>query len=168
MTTALAPLYEIAGEAHKLYEMLMDMDASEEAIADTLEAETDMVPKVQSYGFVIRNMEAMESAINVEAERLMLRARILAKRRDALKQHLLDAMVYAGVKKVEHPQFTISVANNPAAVEIFDECQIPADFMTDPKPPEPKPDKRLIKQAIQDGFDVPGAKLVQGVSLRIK
>jgi hypothetical protein len=40
--------------------------------------------------------------------------------------------------------------------------------MTDPKPPEPKPDKRLIKQAIQDGNEVPGAKLVQGVSLRIK
>lgn len=158
------------GNAHwpELYEKLMDMDASEEAIADTLEAETDMVPKVQSYGFVIRNMEALESAINAEAERLALRARILARRRDALKQRLLDAMVYAGVKKVEHPQFTISVANNPVAVEIFDERQIPADYMTDPKPPEPKPDKRLIKQAIQDGNEVPGAKLVQGVSLRIK
>jgi hypothetical protein len=113
-------------------------------------------------------MDALEAAINAEAERLALRGRIIAKRRDALKHRLLDAMVYAGVKKVEHPQFTISVANNPAAVEIFDERQIPADYMTDPKPPEPKPDKRLIKAAIQDGHDVPGAKLVQGVSLRIR
>jgi len=166
--TALAPLYEIAGEARTIYEKLMDLDLDEQVIQDTLEAETDMVPKVQSYGFVIRNMDALEAAINAEAERLALRGRIIAKRRDALKHRLLDAMVYAGVKKVEHPQFTISVANNPAAVEIFDERQIPADYMTDPKPPEPKPDKRLIKAAIQDGHDVPGAKLVQGVSLRIR
>ncbi|KCB25937.1 siphovirus Gp157 family protein [Bordetella hinzii] len=166
--TMLAPLYEIAGEARAIYEKLMDMDADDQTIADTLEAETDMVPKVQSYGFVIRNMEALETAINAEAERLALRARILANRREALKKRLLDAMVYAGVQKVEHPQFTISVQKNPASVEIFDERQIPADYMTEPKPPEPKPNKTLIKKAIQDGFDVPGAKLVQSVRLAIK
>lgn len=166
--TTLAPLYEIAGEARAIYEKLMDMDADEQTIADTLEAETDMVPKVQSYGFVIRNMEAMQAAINAEAERLATRARILAKRQEALKQRLLDAMVYAGIQKVEHPQFTISVQKNPPSVDIFDERQIPADYMTEPKPPEPKPNKTLIKKAIQDGFDVPGAKLEQGVRLSIK
>lgn len=166
--TTLAPLYEIAGEARAIYEKLMDMDADEQTIADTLEAETDMVPKVQSYGFVIRNMEAMQAAINAEAERLATRARILAKRQEALKQRLLDAMVYAGIQKVEHPQFTISVQKNPPSVDIFDERQIPADYMTEPKPPEPKPNKTLIKKAIQDGFDVPGAKLEQCMRLSIK
>jgi len=166
--TTLAPLYEIAGEARAIYEKLMDMDADEQTIADTLEAETDMVPKVQSYGFVIRNMEAMQAAINAEAKRLATRARILAKRQEALKQRLLDAMVYAGIQKVEHPQFTISVQKNPPSVDIFDERQIPADYMTEPKPPEPKPNKTLIKKAIQDGFDVPGAKLEQGMRLSIK
>lgn len=164
----LAPLYEVAAEHRALYEKLMDMDADEQTVLDTLEAETDMIPKVQSYGFVIRNMEAMETAINVETARLALRGKIIAKRVAAIKQRLLDAMVYANVQKVEHPQFTISVAKNPASVDVFDERQIPADYMTDPKPPEPKPNKTLIKKAIQDGFDVPGAKLVNGVSLRIR
>lgn len=166
--TTLAPLYQIAEEHRALYDKLMDMDADEQTIADTLEAETDMIPKVQSYGFVIRNMEALETAVNVEAERLAMRARIIAKRSAAIKQRLLDAMVFANVQKVEHPQFTISVQKNPSSVDVFDERQIPADYMTDPKPPEPKPNKTLIKKAIQDGHDVPGAKLVQGVSLRIK
>lgn len=164
----LAPLYEVAAEHRALYEKLMDMDADEQMVLDTLEAETNMIPKVQSYGFVIRNMEAMQSMINAEAERLALRASIIAKRTAAIKQRLLDAMVYANVQKVEHPQFTISVAKNPASVDIFDERQIPADYMTDPKPPEPKPNKTLIKKAIQDGFEIPGAKLVSGVSLRIR
>lgn len=113
-------------------------------------------------------MEALESAVNAEAERLAMRARIIANRREALKKRLLDAMVYSGIQKVEHPQFTISVQKNPPNVDVFDERQIPADYMTAPKPPEPKPNKTLIKKAIQDGFDVPGAKLVQGVALRIR
>lgn len=167
MTTP-APLYEVAGEALAIYEKLMDLDLDDQAIQDTLEAETDMVPKVQSYGFVIRNMEALESAVNAEAERLATRARIIANRREALKKRLLDAMVYSGIQKVEHPQFTISVQKNPPSVDVFDERQIPAEYMTDPKPPEPKPNKTLIKKAIQDGFEVPGAKLVQGVGLRIR
>lgn len=166
--TVLAPLYEIAGEARAIYEKLMDMDADEQTIADTLEAETDMVPKVQSYGFVIRNMEAMEVAIRAEAERLALRARVLATRRESLKQCLLNAMIYAGVQKVEHPQFTISVQKNPPSVDIFDERQLPADYLTDPPPPAPKPDKKLIAQAIKDGADVPGARLTQGFRLNIR
>lgn len=164
----LAPLYEVAGEARAIYEKLMDLDLDDQAIQDTLEAETDMVPKVQSYGFVIRNMEALETAVNAEAERLTLRARVIANRREALKKRLLDAMVYSGVQKVEHPQFTVSVQKNPPSVDVFDEDQIPTEYMTDPKPPAPKPNKTLIKKAIQDGFDVPGAKLVQGVALRIR
>ncbi|NLZ11100.1 MAG: siphovirus Gp157 family protein [Alcaligenaceae bacterium] len=166
--TTLAPLYEIAGEARAIYEKLMDMDADDQTIADTLEAETDMVPKVQSYGFVLRNMEAMQAATMAEADRLAMRARTMAKRSETLKQRLLDAMVYAGVQKVEHPQFTISVQKNPQSVEVFDERQIPVDYMTEPKPPEPKPNKTLIKKALQDGFDVPGAKLCQGFRLSIK
>lgn len=166
--STLAPLYEVAAEHRALYDKLMDMEADDQTVIDTLEAESDMALKVQSYGFVIRNMEAMESATGAEAERLALRSKLIAKRVAAVKQRLLDAMVYAGVQKVEHPQFTISVAKNPASVDVFDERQIPADYMTEPKPPEPKPNKTLIKKAIQDGFDVPGAKLVQGVSLRIR
>ena len=82
----LAPLYEIAAEHRALYDKLMDMDADEQAIIDTLQAETDMIPKVQSYGLVIRNMEALEVAVNVEAERLAMRAKLIAKRMAAIKQ----------------------------------------------------------------------------------
>ena len=166
--TTLAPLYDIAQEHRALYDQLMDMDADEQTIADTLEAESDMIPKVQSYGFVIRNMEALQAAVNAEAERLATRARILAKRQELIKQRLLDAMVYAGVQKVEHPQFTISVQKNPPSVDIFDERQIPADYIMSPPAPPPKPDKKLIKAALADGYDVPGAKLSQGVRLSIR
>lgn len=161
-------LYEISHEHKALADRLMDLDLDEAAIADTLEAESGLIEKAQSYGFVIRNLEAFEAAISAESNRLALRAKQASNRVAAIKKRLLDAMIYTGTQKVEHPQFTISVAKNPASVDVFDERQIPADYMTEPKPPEPKPNKTLIKKAIQDGFDVPGAKLVNGVSLRIR
>lgn len=161
-------LYEIAHEHKALAEQLMDLDLDEQTIQDTLEAESDLISKAQSYGFVIRNLEAHQAATAAEAERLALRAKQARNRIDAIKQRLLDAMVLTGTQKIEHPQFTISVAKNPASVVIFDERQVPDAYLTDPKPPAPKPDKRLIKKAIEEGYEVPGAKLVQGVSLRIR
>src|SRR5690606_40917861 len=161
-------LYEIAHEHKALADKLMDLDLDEQAIKDTLEAESDLIPKAQSYGFVIRNLEAHQAAISAEAERLALRAKRAKSRIDAVKQRLLDAMVMTGTQKIEHPQFTISVTKNPTGVDIFDERQIPDAYMADPKPLAPKPDKRLIKKAIEEGYEVPGAKLEQGVSLRIR
>ena len=161
-------LYQIAHEHKALADTLMDLELDDQAIADTLEAESDLIPKAQSYGFVIRNLEAHQAAVAAEAERLNLRAKQAAKRVETIKQCLLDAMVHTNTQKVEHPQFTISVAKNPASVDVFDERQIPADYMTDPKPPAPRPDKRLIKKALDDGFDVPGAKLTQGARLQIR
>ena len=51
---------------------------------------------------------------------------------------------------------------------VFDAAQVPVNYMTDPKPPEPAPDKALIKKALKDGFDVPGARIVKRDRLEIK
>ena len=161
-------LYEIAGAHKELADKLMNLDLPDDVIADTLGAESGLVEKAQSYGFVIRNLEAYEAAVSADANRQMLRAKQAHNRAAAIKQRLLDAMLYTNTQRIEHPQFVISVAKNPTAVEIFDEAQIPADYMNSPPPPAPRPDKTLIKKAIADGFDVPGAKLVQGVRLSIK
>lgn len=161
-------LYEVVQEHQAIAEQLMDLELDEQTIQDTLEAESELIPKAQSYGFVIRNLEAHHAAIMAEAERLSLRAKVAKNRIEAIKKRLLDAMVVTGTQKIEHPQFTIRVAKNPPSVDVFDERQIPADYMTQPKPPAPRPDKRRIKEAIEAGTDVPGAKLEQGVSLRIR
>lgn len=55
-----------------------------------------------------------------------------------------------------------------AAVEIYDDKQIPAQFMTTPKPPEPKPSKTEIAKAIKAGIEVPGARIIKRDRLEIK
>jgi hypothetical protein len=55
-------------------------------------------------------------------------------------------------------------------VSIFDEKQIPAEFMRtpEPKPPVPVPNKKAIAEAIKAGIDVPGAKIVKSDRLEIR
>lgn len=161
-------LYQISHEHRALADALQDMDLDEQTIADTLEAESGLVDKSQSVAFVIRNLEAFADQVKAEADTMAERAKRVRNRADAVKKYLHECMTLAGVQKIEHPQFTLSIAKNPASVQILDDKQIPAKFMRQPEPPPPAPDKKAIKAAIDAGEEVPGAKLTQGTSLRIK
>ncbi len=161
-------LYQISQEHRALADALQDMDLDDQTIADTLDAESGLVEKSQSVAFVIRNMEALAAAVKAEADAMTERAKRVQKRADSIKVYLHSCMTLAGVQKIEHPQFTLSIAKNPAGVQILDEQQIPAQFMRQPEPPPPAPDKKSIKAAIEAGEEVPGAKLTQSTSLRIK
>jgi hypothetical protein len=160
-------LYTIAAEHRALADRLQNMDLDEAAIADTLEAESSLVEKSQSVAFVIRNLESFADAVKAEADAMADRAKRVRNRADAVKKYLHQCMNLAGVQKIEHPQFTISVRKNPESVQIDGVDLIPADYMRE-IPAKSEPDKTLIKKAIKDGFNVPGASLVRGESLQIK
>lgn len=161
-------LYQISQEHRALADALQDMDLDAQTIADTLEAESGLVEKSQAVAFVIRNLEAFADQVKAEADAMADRAKRVRSRADAVKGYLHSCMTLAGVQKIEHPQFTLLIAKNPASVQILDDKQLPAKFMRQPEPPPPAPDKKAIKAAIEAGEEVPGAKLTQGTSLRIK
>ena len=52
-------------------------------------------------------------------------------------------------------------------MEVFDSLQVPADYMRE-VPATYTADKALIKKAIQDGFEVPGAKMTRSKRLVCK
>jgi hypothetical protein len=60
------------------------------------------------------------------------------------------------------------VRENPAAVEVYEPGLIPQQFMRQPEPPPPSPDKTAIKDALKAGKDVPGCRLTQGKRLDIR
>lgn len=161
-------LYHVAAEHRALADYLQNMDLDEATISDTLEAESNLVEKSQSVAFVIRNLEAFADTVKAEADAMADRAKRVRNRADAVKKYLHQCMNLAGVQKIEHPQFTISIRKNPASVQIDGVDLIPAEFMCTPEPPPPAPDKKAIKAAIEAGKDVPGASLVRGESLQIK
>ena len=163
-------LYEIAAEYRDMAAKLADLDLDEQTIADTLEAEGGaLVEKGQNVAFVVRNLEASAEAIKQAEAAMAARRKAIENRAARIRAYLLDGMRIAGIQKIESPYFAISIKRNPPAVDVFDEAQVPAEYRRDPPPPPPPaPDKKLIAQAIKDGAEVPGCRLLQGERVEIK
>lgn len=162
-------LYIIAHEYRAMVERLLETQDDAAAIADTIEAEAyPLEVKAQNVAYAIRNLEASAAAIKEAEAQMAERRKRIEKRAEAIRDYLKNCMEHAGIQKIECPHFQLSIAKNPASVEIYEAALIPADYMKEAPPPPPSPDKTLIKQAIKDGFDVPGARLTHGTRLNIK
>lgn len=162
-------LFEIAGEYRLMADKLADLDLPDDVIADTLQAESGALEvKATNVAFVVRNLEATAEAIKSAEAQMAARRKAIESRGKRLREYLLAGMQYAGVRKIDSPHFSIALKKNPPSVEVLDEKQIPPDYWTDPPPPPKAIDKRLILQAMKDGFDVPGCKLNQGERVEIK
>ena len=162
-------LHEIAIQYRQEAGMLQDLDLDEQTLADTLEAAAwPLEVKAQNTAAVIQNLEATAEAIDEHIKAATARKKAIQNRAAWLREHLLHGMQLAGVQKIECPAFRISVANNPEAVDVYEAALIPAQYLRQPEPPPPAPDKAAIKQALQAGIEVQGARLVRGQRLSIK
>lgn len=162
-------LYVLAQDYRAAAEKLADLDLDEQTIADTLEGLSgDLEVKAVNTAMVARNMQGLAAQIKEAEQAMAARRKALEGRAERLTAYLLANMQHAGISKIESPHFCLSIKNNPAAVVINEPGLIPAEFMRQPEPPPPSPDKTAIKEAIKAGKEVPGAHLAQGVRLEIK
>lgn len=161
-------LYEIAAAYRADAERLAELDLDPQTLADTLESMSgELEVKAQNVAFVARNIEALAASIKEAEGTMATRRKALESRAASLRSYLLRNMQLAGVQKIEGPYLRLSIKNNPAAVDVFDAAQIPSDYMRQPEPPPPAPDKTAIKEALKAGVDVPGARLSQSQRLDI-
>ena len=161
-------LFNLAAEYKAVSDKLHDSDLDETTIADTLEGMAgELEVKATNVGFVIRNLDSMAEQIKRAEESMAKRRKAMENRAKWLKSYLLQNMLATGKTKIESPYFVISVRNNPESVVIDAESQIPDDYMRE-IPATFEPNKQAIKQAIQDGFTVPGCHLAKTQSLQIK
>jgi hypothetical protein len=162
----LPALYELVGQ----YRALLDMeDVPPEQLVDTLNMlKGDIEEKATNIGFVVRNLEETSEAIRRAATQAIGRACAIENRAESLKAYALTQLKAAGISKVEHPLLRMSIKRNPAKVVVDFEDSIPAEYMKQPDPPPPKPDKAAIREALQSGLDVAGAHLEWGDRLEIK
>lgn len=162
-------LYVIASDYRAMVEHLQNTQDDAQAIADTIEGESgDLTTKAQNVAYAIRNLEESAAAIKRAEADMAERRKRIEKRAEQIRDYLKASMELAGVSKIDCPHFALSIAKNPASVEIFEPGLIPPDYMKETPPPPPTVDKNLVKQALKDGFDVPGAKLANGTRLVIK
>jgi hypothetical protein len=162
-------LYQLSAVHRALADALSEADIDEVTIADTLESMSgDLEAKAVGTAMVARNLEAAAEQIKAAEAEMAKRRKAIESNATRVRKYLLDNLLVAGITKVECPHFRISVRENPGAVVVDNEQQIPAAYLTDPPPPAPVPNKSLIKAALADGFDVPGCRLVKGKRLDIR
>lgn len=162
-------LYTIAQEHRAMVERLMDTQDDADVIADTIEAESyPLEVKAQNVAYAIKNLDATAAAIKAAEAEMAARRKAIENRVMHLREYVKTCMEIATVSKIECPHFALSIKANPPSVDIFEPSMIPAEFMRQPEPPPPAPDKAAIKEALKAGRDVPGALLAQGTRLEIK
>lgn len=161
-------LFQLAAEHRALSDKLHDLELDDQTILDTLEGEsTDLIEKGKNVAAVFRNLESDAKQIKEAEQQLAERRKAYEKRAESLKNYLKTNMEIAGIQKIECPWFVITLAQNPEAVTVDDEAVIPRDYFKE-IPANFVLDKVLLKQAIKDGYTVPGAHLSRGTCLRIK
>jgi Siphovirus Gp157 len=161
-------LYEIAGSYRAISDRLHDLDLDEQTIADTLEGVGgDLQEKSVNVAKYFRNLEAMADQIKQAESQMSARRKAIEKRAASLKEYLKTNMERAGISKIESPWFAISIKQNPESVHVDDETAIPRDYFRE-IPVSYQLDKVLCKQAIKDGYEIPGCHLEHGTRLDIK
>lgn len=164
-------LYALAAEYRDAALKLADLDLDPQTLADTLESLSgDLEVKATNVAMFIRNMDVSIEAMKAAEKTMSERRKCAERRRDAVKTYLMTNLVACGIKKIEGPYFTVSVRDNPEAVDVYELGTIPQAYMREVPPPPPswEVDKNAIKVAIKAGIEVPGAKLTRGQRLEIK
>lgn len=119
--------------------------------------------------YIVEAGKSIESAKDYVKE-LQAKIKTAEKRQAWLEKYLQDHMAAIGITSIEDERGIFKATLQPGrdeAIEIFDEAQLPALYMRE-IPAKQEPDKTLIKKAIKDGHDVPGAKLIKRDRLTIK
>lgn len=160
-------LYGITAELNAILAQLEELGGEitpelEQALAIN---EEQFVAKAEDYGHAILNLKAMATAAKAEKDRLAALQKFYENAQKRLTDALSTAMQVFGQDKVENATMRLSL-RHATATEVDDLDQVPQEYKTTKV--EVVADKTAIKKAIQSGEAVPGAHLVENVSLQIK
>ena len=153
-------LYDIGTALAKIEQELIDgggelTDALEQRLDDTSLAFKDKVDGISKW---MVNIDADVTALDNEIKRLQARKKVNANLHARLKEYIKEGMITANIKKMQAGTVMQAVAKNPPSVEVTDKNLIPAKFVTIEMVKTIK--KAVLLQALKDGEDVPGAKLI--------
>lgn len=110
----------------------------------------------------ILNAKSQKEIVDARIKQLEKLAKVIANNAERAKESLKYVMQQTGTTRIESEDKTfkaILYLGRDKSVEIFDGNQIPADYLRE-IPVSYEPNKALIKKSIEDGFEVPGAKLI--------
>lgn len=163
-------LYNLSEEYEKiLSEVIYNEDTGEidctslQRLDDIKDAVENKAKAISSY---IKNIDAQRIAISNAIDDMRFREKAIQSRIGSMKHYLLSNMERLGIDKIESPFFDIHLKKNPCKVDITNADEIPDDYKK--AKVELTIDKLMIRDAIKQGKEVPGAKLIQTNRVEIK
>ena len=162
-------LFEVAKAYSELEQLIENDDAEDQQLIVWMnECSGELKEKITNITALVQNLEVTSDAIKSAENRMKERRQKIDRRVESIKSYLLNGMKTAGINKIECDYFKISIRNNPPSVIIDDEAAIPMEYLRQPEPPAPQPDKKAILSDIQQGVIIEGCHIERGQSLVIK
>lgn len=128
----------------------------ETLLLDSIEGETSLIEAVDKLLLGIAEDQGLEAGARKAAAEIEARAARFARRSEAARSLIEQALMVADLDKLERPTATLSLVRRAPKVEIVEESEIPAEFW---KTGDPRLDKKALAAALKDGASVPGACL---------
>lgn len=150
-------LYEITKQ---LNELLSLEDIPREQIEDTLNLiEEEFEVKAERVAAFIKELEADDSGLKTEIDRLSERKRVLTAKIDNLKGYLRQNMIASGKMKIKGKLFSITVGKPSPVLDVFCPVEdLPEKFIVVKK----SADSAAIKAALKAGTEIKGCAITDG------
>ena len=139
-------LIESGGEISEALEFALDI------------TEQALVQKVDGYFFVIDAFESKEKQLKELADELYDAAKMCKNESQRIKDHVKNRMRELEVKELQGGMRRFTLSTGKASVSV-DEALLPAQYTKESI--VVSADKDLIKKALDEGLDVPGARLME-------
>ncbi|MBI6182511.1 siphovirus Gp157 family protein [Serratia proteamaculans] len=157
-TTAIA----LAADYAKFQELIETSDdLTPEMIADTLEGiEGALGDKLDGAFTYVRNLEGLAKTVDEEVKRLTERKRSFENRAKSIRKYVLACLLASGQDSLKTTTNTFTARKGVASVVIDNADLLPDELVT--VQTLVAPDKKAIKEAIENGVDVKGAHIEIG------
>lgn len=166
----MAHLYELSEQYRSVIANLESEEITEDLLkAKLAEVTTQLNDKAESIGKLVMELEADNTAIETEINRLANRKRITQNKIDWLKSYVLSEMLASGIEKIPGQILTISIQKNPPSCNIIDTSLLPLEYIRI-IPEQKQADKVKILANFKATGEIPaGAEIITDKkSLRIK
>jgi hypothetical protein len=129
------------------------------------EGETSLLETIDAMLEADMHDEALLDGLKLQKDTMAVRLHRFRERRESRRSILEQALQLLEQKSLERPIGTLSLAHRPPGLVIEEEAQIPAKFFD----LRPALNKRSLRQALDEGEEVAGARLSSGtVTLTVR
>jgi hypothetical protein len=152
--------------ADQLKALYQDID--DETLHDTLEGISNLPELIQGLIRSSLEDEALIGALKQRVEDMQARLSRLKDRFERKRELASSAMTNAEILKMQTADFTLSLRQGPARLDVLDQEKVPAEYLV---PQPPRLDRAGLIGALKRGDVIPGTVLMEGqmhVAVRVR